>query len=68
MQKNKRLLIETLVFAILTVYAGYAGGFVPEFGFTVSKHEISTSGSVSFLFAILTVISLIRYLYSKFKK
>lgn len=68
MKKSKCLLIETLVFLILAAYAGYIGGFSLEFAFKVSKQEISTSGSVALLFAVLTVISLMRYLYSKLKK
>lgn len=68
MEKSKRLLIETLVFAALAIYTGYKSGFSMDFSFTVSKHEIYTGGSLSFLFTIITVIYFARFLYSKFKK
>lgn len=67
-EKNKRLLIETVIFALLAIYIGYTSGFALEFGFIVSQHEISTHGSMSFLFTILALISAIRYLFYKFNK
>lgn len=68
MKKTTLWLIITLLFALLAIYAGYKTGFDISFALTISKSEISTNGSMAFLFTLLTVFSGIKYLICRFTK
>lgn len=68
MKKTTLWLIITLLFALLACYTVYKTGFDISFSLTISKSEVSASGSMAFLFTLLTVLSGIEYLMCRFTK
>lgn len=68
MKKTTLWLIITMLFALLAIYTGYKTGFDISFSLTISKNETSASGSMAFLFTLLTVFSGVKYLMCKFTK
>ncbi|WEV54346.1 hypothetical protein OZX65_06355 [Leuconostocaceae bacterium ESL0723] len=62
MKKSTFWLLAALIFAALTIYTGYANHFDIFFTFTFTKENLSVKGSFSFIFAVLTVISLFNWL------
>ncbi|MDF7627226.1 hypothetical protein PUF88_04800 [Lactobacillaceae bacterium L1_55_11] len=62
MKKSTFWLLAALIFAALTIYTGYTSHFNIFFTFTFTQEHLSAKGSFSFIFAVLTVISLFNWL------
>lgn len=68
MKRTTLWLIITILLALITMYTVYQNGFDFSFSLTISKNKTSASGSMAFLFTLLTIFSGIKYLTCRFTK
>lgn len=68
MTKNTFWLSLTLFLGLFTLYTGLSGGFDFRVALTISRHGLTANGSMTLLFAVLTLVSGLKYLIGHFFK
>lgn len=68
MTKNTFLLLLTLFLGLFTLYTSLSGGFDFWVALTISRYGLTANGSMTLLFAALTLVSGLKYLIGHFFK